>query len=689
MAEAEELKQMVLSFRRSELVDLLAFVGMNKVGVKATLLQRAVTLVNSSRGCSVPVQIKIRELYRQIHNPYAVEPPRTRTVQRGQQPVTDPRDYLSDRTRRYGNKVPPQSMVNSHVTTSMVSGAVDFSKRSLDSLSSSSSTVPVHPDVRLKPLPFYDVQGELLKPTSLAPKSPSRFQEAYFVFHLTPQQAQDIAMSRDVRPTAKWEYTVQVQLRFCYLETSCEQDDNFPPSICVRVNGKVAQLPSPIPTTKPGVEPKRPGRPVDITSLCRLSPTMPNHVELSWASEYGRGYVISINLVKRLTSDILLQRLKQFGNRHADHSRAMIKEKLQHDADSEIATTSLRVSLLCPLGKMKMQLPSRCSTCTHLQCFDATTFLMMNEKKATWTCPVCDKPAPFHKLMIDGLFVEIRKQISDVDEIQFMEDGSWAPIRSNNKTHTISNTPVRQSNNSNDSPTSSSPKKPRVEVIDLTLSDSEDESDSVRPQSSHEISSGSSTPSLILNPQLVTPSSPSTQKNGSLHLPPVPPLTGDMSGGATSNLHLDSITGLNLSLSSRSSANNSPIKLGSSLSPPRRPTPSSSSTSPSWLTALSGQSHGQKRPPPAHSNNMPPTKLPKIEKTTYTDSPSSSNSNMSPLVDLDQLCSILDSDRDRNNEEIANVLPFPTDFGILSSGTSSHNSRHILNVSPSDIISLD
>jgi len=28
--------------------------------------------------------------------------------------------------------------------------------------------MPVHPDVRLKPLPFYDVLGELLKPSTLS-----------------------------------------------------------------------------------------------------------------------------------------------------------------------------------------------------------------------------------------------------------------------------------------------------------------------------------------------------------------------------------------------------------------------------------------------------------------------------------------------------------------------------------------
>ena len=40
---------------------------------------------------------------------------------------------------------------------------------SLGSSSSSSpySSVPVHPDVRFKRLPFYDVLAELLKPSSL------------------------------------------------------------------------------------------------------------------------------------------------------------------------------------------------------------------------------------------------------------------------------------------------------------------------------------------------------------------------------------------------------------------------------------------------------------------------------------------------------------------------------------------
>ena len=39
------------------------------------------------------------------------------------------------------------------------------------------------------------------------------------------------------------------------------------------------------------------------------------------------------------------------GQRHPDYTRAVIKDKL-NDTDNEIATTSCKVSLACPLGKI-------------------------------------------------------------------------------------------------------------------------------------------------------------------------------------------------------------------------------------------------------------------------------------------------------------------------------------------------
>lgn len=57
---------------------------------------------------------------------------------------------------------------------------------------------------------------------------------------------------------------------------------------------------------------------------------------------------------------------------------------------------------LLQLGKMRLTVPCRAVTCSHLQCFDAALYLQMNEKKPTWICPVCDKKAAYESLIIDG-----------------------------------------------------------------------------------------------------------------------------------------------------------------------------------------------------------------------------------------------------------------------------------------------
>lgn len=57
--------------------------------------------------------------------------------------------------------------------------------------------LPPHPDVRLKKLAFFDVMATLLKPSTLLPTSNAqRMQEGTYYFHLTPQQATDIASNR-------------------------------------------------------------------------------------------------------------------------------------------------------------------------------------------------------------------------------------------------------------------------------------------------------------------------------------------------------------------------------------------------------------------------------------------------------------------------------------------------------------
>ena len=51
---------------------------------------------------------------------------------------------------------------------------------------------------------------------------------------------------------------------------------------------------------------------------------------------------------------------------------------------------------------------------------------MMNEKKPTWSCPVCDQRAPYDSLAICALFTDILQTCRDTcDEIVFAADATW------------------------------------------------------------------------------------------------------------------------------------------------------------------------------------------------------------------------------------------------------------------------
>ena len=80
------------------------------------------------------------------------------------------------------------------------------------------------------------------------------------------------------------------------------------------------------------------------------------------------------------------------------------------------------------------------STCMHLQCFDASLYLQMNERKPTWNCPVCDRAALYENLVIDGYFQDVIASSnlkSDDNEIQLQKDGSWSTLTNKNDTCNI------------------------------------------------------------------------------------------------------------------------------------------------------------------------------------------------------------------------------------------------------------
>lgn len=93
------------------------------------------------------------------------------------------------------NVVPPTSG-NGSVTLPHTNGMVNSGYGTVPQ-TGVAQNLPAHPDVRLKKLAFFDVMATLLKPSTLLPTSNTqRMQEGTYYFHLTPQQATDIASNR-------------------------------------------------------------------------------------------------------------------------------------------------------------------------------------------------------------------------------------------------------------------------------------------------------------------------------------------------------------------------------------------------------------------------------------------------------------------------------------------------------------
>lgn len=140
-------QHMVMSFRVSELQVLLGFAGRNKSGRKHELLAKALHLLKSS--CAPSVQMKIKELYRRRFPRKTLGPSDLSllSLPPGTPPVGSPGPLAP---------IPPALLAP---------GTLLGPKREVDL--HPPLPQPVHPDVTMKPLPFYEVYGELIRPTTL------------------------------------------------------------------------------------------------------------------------------------------------------------------------------------------------------------------------------------------------------------------------------------------------------------------------------------------------------------------------------------------------------------------------------------------------------------------------------------------------------------------------------------------
>jgi len=291
------------------------------------------------------------------------------------------------------------------------------------------------PDCKIRDLPFFPVKSTLLRPCNLTAKDSSQeAQQQNLAFYLTQEQANTVNNGRKVEANGMVVYKMHILLRFTKKSPDNFHDDDFPKNLCLKVNNKICPLPNPkpVPANRPNMEAKRPPKPLIVTSLCKLNTkSCLNQISITW-SPSDVTHTVSIYLVEKLAPADLLGYLKNRGMRDPEITKALIRSKLEDKDQDEIATTSCKVTMSCPLGMARMTYPARSSTCDHLQCFDVDTYLRMNEKKPKWNCPVCNKAAHFENLFLDGFYIQLLQspqfRALSTNDIVLNQDATWEPV---------------------------------------------------------------------------------------------------------------------------------------------------------------------------------------------------------------------------------------------------------------------
>lgn len=94
--------------------------------------------------------------------------------------------------------------------------------------------------------------------------------------------------------------------------------------------------------------------------------------------------------------------------------------------DDDIVATSSIMSLKDPVQMTRIETPCRSLSCRHNECFDGAVYLALQEQAPTWTCPICSKPAGWDNLVFDKFVEDILQRTSkSQDSVTIEPDGRW------------------------------------------------------------------------------------------------------------------------------------------------------------------------------------------------------------------------------------------------------------------------
>ncbi|KAG5665662.1 hypothetical protein KAF25_009787 [Fusarium avenaceum] len=389
-SEAGALVRQVNRLLNRQLSSVCQINGVKSTGIKAELQGRIHNLIQGAVNANDLV--RLRQIHQSVQNTIS-------NSQSGSSPSRSslPLSHGHGPSTPFG--LPSMSFPSTH-------GSLSNGQRSSTGFGGSQSLV-----ISFKPSPFYQIEAQAGDVKACDVMQSHRNTVTY------PIRLEDHpALQKCVNDTS---YRVMV---FCAGDCLGTQEIAFPHQSELKVNGGEIKANLRGLKNKPGST-----RPVDITKALRLRPKYTNNVDFTYALTSKAGpsqkFYLVVNICKTTSVEDLVDRIAN-GKRISIES---VKQELNAKAqDPDVVATSQVLSLKCPLSYMRLSLPCRGLSCTHLQCFDATSYLQLQEQGPQWQCPICYKSATFEQLAVDAYVKDILTRTSKSQETVTIEpNGEW------------------------------------------------------------------------------------------------------------------------------------------------------------------------------------------------------------------------------------------------------------------------
>ncbi|XP_024084952.1 E3 SUMO-protein ligase PIAS2-like isoform X2 [Cimex lectularius] len=262
---------------------------------------------------------------------------------------------------------------------------------------------------------------------------PQKQQAKRFNIKLTLEQANSLALSRDiviVNGELESKFWTKVVFRVCKAENGRFVVD-LPLHLSIKINGQV------VIRDQEG--------PLELTKYFKFNPELPNTLIIEYP-KYTTGMIfVSILLVKALSCESMVNNLIVTRTRSKDYTKQKIIKMLENE-NNDVTFMSSELSLICPLSQTVMEFPCQGISCSHLKCFDAFTYLSLNDFSGKWICPLCKKTTLPSSLVIDGYLAGVINTLKtsnlSCSTVALLKDGSWQPKNNGEQKEVLESDPI-------------------------------------------------------------------------------------------------------------------------------------------------------------------------------------------------------------------------------------------------------